>query len=282
MTSAKTLFLCTMLGVAPIIPAQAQETSADTVVATVGGQDVTVGHMVAMLRTLPEEQQQLPDNVLFEGIMDRLIQQLAVSQSAPELSEGTRLQIENERNALIASNVVNGIAAEIEITDEAIKGAYDQRYSDIASVREYNASHILVPTEDEAKAIVTELEGGADFAELAKAKSTGPSGPGGGNLGWFGPGRMVPEFEAAVIALEIGQISAPVQTQFGWHVIKLNDSRIPEAPTLESMRAELATQVWQDALRARIAEMVDAAGVDRKDVSGIDPGVLRDPELVDF
>ncbi|MDJ0826312.1 MAG: peptidylprolyl isomerase [Rhodobacter sp.] len=282
MPSFRSCFAGAALVLVAAQPAAAQEVGAGTVVATVGGQEITIGHMIVMLQGLPQQDQQLPDAELFEGILERLIQQAAVSQAATELSPGTELRLENERNALIASTVVDRLAKGIRVEDRAIQAAYDRRFANFTPVREYNASHILVETEEEAQAIVAELDGGADFAETAKLKSTGPSGPGGGALGWFGPGRMVPEFEAAVKALEVGQVSAPVQTQFGWHVILLNDSRLPEVPTVEQMRQELANEVWLDAMRAGIAEMVEAAGVDRRDVSGIDPSVLRDQDLVEF
>ncbi|MDJ0628447.1 MAG: peptidylprolyl isomerase [Rhodobacter sp.] len=282
MQAIRGLFLGAALGLGLIPQVQAQEVTADTVVATVGGEDITIGHLIAMLRSLPAEQQQMPNDVLFDGLIERLIQQMAISRSVTELSKGTELRLENERHALIASAAVDRMAAGVEVTDEEVQAAYDRRFADFSPAREYQASHILVETEEEAAALVAELEGGADFAELAKLKSTGPSGPNGGRLGWFGPGAMVPPFEAAVVELQPGQVSAPVQTQFGWHVITLHDTRLPEVPTIDQMRQELANEVFVDILRAGISEIIEAAGVERKDVSGIDPAILRDPSLLDF
>ncbi|MCG6902440.1 MAG: peptidylprolyl isomerase [Rhodobacter sp.] len=269
--------LCTTLGT----PLVAEDVTGNTVVATVGGTEITVGHMIAMTANLPAEQRQLPIEVIFEGVLERLIQQEAISQTQSDPSYMTQLQLENERRSLIASEIVNGIAEAIEVTPEAVQAAYDRRFDNFTPSMEYNASHILVETEDEAKALITDLEGGADFAELAKTKSTGPSGPNGGELGWFGLGRMVPEFETAVVAMEKDGISAPVQTQFGWHVIKLNDTRQPEAPTLEEMQGDLEQEVWREALQAKISTMVDAASVERADVTGIDPNVLADVTLLE-
>jgi len=138
-----------------------------------------------------------------------------------------------------------------------------------------------VEAEDGAKARSTELEGGADFAEVAKEKSTGPSGPNGGQLGWFGPGMMVAPFEEAVVAMEVDAISAPVQTQFGWHVIKLNDTRLPEAPALEEVQQELTQELWDQELRAQILAIVEGQGVERPDISGIDPALIRDTTLIE-
>ncbi|MEM1065970.1 MAG: peptidylprolyl isomerase [Pseudomonadota bacterium] len=251
------------------------EVTADTVVATVNGTDITVGHMIALRARLPQQYQQLPDDVLFNGILDQIVQQAVIGQTQEALSKSNTLTLENERRALLANQVVDEVVAGAT-TDEAIQAAYDEAYGGAEPETEYNASHILVETEDEAAALVTELEGGADFATLAQENSTGPSGPNGGELGWFGPGMMVPEFEQAVVALEAGQVSAPVQTQFGWHVIKLNELRQKEAPALDDVRQELEGQVQRAAVDARIAELTEAAEITRVEPGEVDPSVLRE------
>ena len=150
---------------------------------------------------------------------------------------------------------------------------------DATSVR---ARHILVETEDEAKAIIAELDKGADFETLAKEKSTGPSGPAGGDLGYFSRGRMVPEFEEAAFALDVGAYTEePVQTQFGWHVIQLNETRIKEAPTLEEVRDELRAKVEQDVVKAHIDGLVENANVDRSGSEAIDPKLLSNMDLTE-
>ena len=118
------------------------------------------------------------------------------------------------------------------------------------------------------------LREGADFATTARESSTGPSGPGGGSLGWFGTGAMVPAFEAAVIALDVGTISEPVQTQFGWHVIKLNETRQAEAPTLEDVRTELEQQVRNAAVTTALEALTGQGNVDQSGAEGVDPGIL--------
>ena len=142
------------------------------------------------------------------------------------------------------------------------------------------ARHILVETEEEAKALKAELDGGADFAALAKDKSTGPSGPNGGDLGWFGLGMMVKPFEDAVLALEPGQVSDPIQTQFGWHVIKLNETRMAEIPSLDDSRAELEGDLRSKAVEARVVSLTDNATIEKM-VEGIDKSVLRNTALLD-
>ena len=246
---------------------------ADTVVATVNGTDITLGHMIVLKQRLPEQYRQLPPDVLFDGILDQLVQQTLLGQQVEDLSTGSRLTIENEERALMANEELTRLA-EAAVTDEAVQAAYDASYGSAEPGMEYNASHILVATEDEAKALVEELNGGADFAEVAKTKSTGPSGPRGGELGWFGEGAMVEPFEEAVKALEVGAISEPVQTQFGWHVIKLNETRQATAPALQDVRGELVDQVQRSAIESRIEELTASADVTRKTSAEIDPALL--------
>ncbi len=262
------------------LPVHAQDTNADTVLATVGNVDITLGNVIVATSNLPTQYQQLPDDVLFNGILDQMIQQEALSQAlGDDLSRSDRLGIENELRALRAAIVLQG-AAEAAVTDEALQEAYDARFADATPATEYNANHILVETEDEAKALIAELEGGADFETLAKEHSTGPSGPNGGALGWFGLGMMVPEFEQAVVALEPGAISGPVQTQFGWHVIKLNETRLAEAPTLDQMREELTNEIQETAVREAIDSLTGAVEVVRNEAD-IDPALIRQGNLLD-
>ncbi len=261
------------------LPAAAQD-GADTVLAVVNGKEITLGHVIAAAADLPAEQQGLPDAVLLEGLTERLVQQAALSETQDELAQSLVLRLENERRALIASELVEAMASDIEITDTDLKAAYDDRYADFEPEKEYNASHILVATEEEAQALVTELEGGADFAELAKEKSTGPSGPGGGNLGWFARGAMVEAFQDAVETLDVGAVSDPVETQFGWHVIKLNETRIPDVPAIDDVTNELRTELFRDRLGDRIDAALAKAEIERAELSGIDPAAVRDLSLI--
>jgi peptidyl-prolyl cis-trans isomerase C len=259
--------------------AQDETPQLSTVVATVNGVDITLGHMLVAKATLPQQYQQLPDEVLFPGILDQLVQQTALQQSySGELPKRVELSMENEQRSLVAGEAIEKILA-TAVTDEALQAAYDATYANAEPTKEFNASHILVETEDEAKAIVEQLKGGADFAATAREKSTGPSGPGGGSLGWFGPGAMVPEFETAVATMEPGDISDPVQTQFGWHVIKLNEVRNAEAPALEDVRAELEQQVRSEAVAAAVDALVADADVNRDGAEGMDPSVLSTVKL---
>ena len=256
------------------------DVTGDTVVATVNGDDITMAHVVAARTNLPEQFQSLPDDVLLPGIVEQLIQQAVLGQAMGELSHRAEIRLENQRRELAANDKVEEVISSA-VTDDALQAAYDAQYANAEPTKEFSASHILVEAEDKAKELIVELEGGADFAELAKTHSTGPSGPNGGELGWFGPGMMVKPFEDAVMAMEDGAISAPVQTQFGWHVIKLNESRMKGAPALEDVRAELAVQIESDAVETALKALLDAATIDRIALEGIDPAALRDMTLLD-
>ena len=268
------------------MPATAQDNTAkadvspDTVVATVNGTDITIANMIMMRDALPDQYKSLPDDVLFNAVLDQAIQQTLLAQTVPEVPKSVQVQLENEKRTLLAGNAIESVVAEA-LTDDALKAAYDEKYANAEPTKEYNASHILVKTEEEAKALIEELNNGADFAALAKEKSTGPSGPNGGELGWFGKGMMVKPFEDAVIALKDGEISAPVKTQFGWHVIKLNETRLKGAPKLEDVRAELIDAIQKQAVADALKKLTDSADIERADTSGIDPSVIKNLGLLD-
>lgn len=259
-------------------PAFAQDVDADTVVATVGEQDITVGHLIVAKGTLDARFQQIPDAQLFPALVEQLVRQYALAQSLETITPATELTIENQRAGLLAGEAL-GIVAQEAVTEEALQAAYEERYANAEPSREFNASHILVETEEEAQALVAELEGGADFATLAQEKSTGPSGPNGGELGWFSAGMMVPEFESAVMELEEGAISPPVQTQFGWHVIRLNETRLQDAPAFDSVQGELAQELERAAVEAHIEKVVAATEVTQTETE-IDPAIISNLDLV--
>ena len=263
------------------LPTFAQETTADTVVATVNGVDITVGHMIATKTGLPDQYKSLPDAVLFEGILSQLIQQTVLSQSLEgKPSRNITLTIENELRSLRAGESLDAKIAGA-VTDESLQAAYEARFANSEPAPEYNASHILVETEAEAQAIQKQLNEGADFAELAKEKSTGPSGANGGSLGWFGPGMMVKPFEDAVVAMKAGEISGPVQTQFGWHILILIESRLQDTPSLDSIKAELEAEIQQQVVENVITELTENAVVTRVEENSIDPSTLSNLSLIE-
>ena len=173
---------------------------------------------------------------------------------AAELKEQPRLkaQLELQTRAMLAQAVATDFLSNNRATDEELQALYAQQVEG-SSPMEFKARHILVETQGEAVDIIAQLEDGADFVELAKEKSTGPSGPSGGDLGWFPPDRMVTAFSEAVQSLEDGAYTKePVQTQFGWHVILREDSRESVPPPFESVRDSLKQQVEGRKLQAYI------------------------------
>lgn len=268
------------LVVASLLTAPAVAQDASTVVATVDGTEITLGHMIALREQLPAQYQSLPDDVLFKGILDQLVQQTALAQSVGEPKLKDRLALENDRRGYLSGVALQGVVS-AAVTDEALQKAYEAKFKDAAPQKEYNAAHILVETEEKANELKAQLEGGADFAELAKANSTDTgSGAMGGDLGWFGLGMMVKPFEEAVVAAEIGKVVGPVQSQFGFHLILVKESRIAEAPSLDDMRDELASEIEQLAVQAHIEELTGKATVTRPG-EGLDPALLRDVTLLD-
>lgn len=256
------------------------EPGADTVVATVNGQEITLGHMIVAYASLPQQYQQMPPDVLYEAILNQLIQQSALEQSnAGGEPLHVRLSMDNQRRSLMAANAIEAIMAGAG-SEADVKAAYDARYGDGFGAEEFNAAHILLESEEAAKAVRTEIENGADFADVAKAKSTGPSGPSGGALGWFSAKDMVPEFSAAVQVMEAGQVSEPVQTKFGWHIIKLNEKRRAEAPALEAVAGEIAQELRNQAVEKKVEELTAKATIDRPVIDGLDPAVLRNLNLI--
>lgn len=253
----------------------------DMVLATVNGTEITLGHVIVLRTGLPQEYNQFPNELLLRGILDQLINQTLLSQSVEEdPSRQSRLAIDNERRGILAAQVMRGLVSQ-DVDANALQALYDERYPADTNETEYRASHILVETEEAAAGLVTELEGGADFAALAKEHSIGPSSAVGGDLGWFGAGDMVSAFFDAVAALSPGDISPPVQTDFGWHVIRLAETRDKERPALDAVRAELEDELRNTAIEAHIANLREKADITQDELDGLDPSVITNTDLLE-
>mgnify|MGYP001548282341 CR=1 FL=1 len=169
--------------------------------------------------------------------------------------------IENVKRGEIAQANVNDLKVKSMLSEEQLKKEYDE-FAKNSSV-DFNASHILVKTEEEAKKVITEIDGGADFAEAAKKYSVGPTGVKGGELGWFGPNQMVPEFTEAVKKLEIGAYTkAPIKTKFGWHVILLKETRPTTIPPYEQMKKQLQMKAETKAIQSFINDLKENAKIE--------------------
>lgn len=258
----------------------AEDPNMNTVVATVDGKEILLGEMIISRAQLPQQYLQLPDDVLWEGVLDQLIQQQLLANALENVPARVELAMNNDRRGLLAAELIDALSAEL-ITEEAIQAAYDAQFADVDPVLEYSAAHILLASEEEAAAAKLRADSGEDFAELARQLSTGPSGPSGGDLGWFSEGMMVQEFQTAVEALEVGQVSDPVQTQFGWHIIKLNETRNRPNPTLEELRAEIAGKLQEELVTSKLAELTAAAEITRPEEGAFDPAVLKNLDLLE-
>lgn len=261
----------------PAAPAEPVDPAA--VVARVGGSDITEGDLAAALADLGPQFAQLPPEQGRIAVLAALIDIRSLSLEAQEAGLQNDPLVER-RIAFLRDRALHNAYFEQEgvdaITEEELRARYDQEIAAMVPAEpteEVNARHILVATREEAEAIIDELDNGADFAELATERSSDPgSGQRGGDLGWFGPGQMVPAFEQAAFALEPGSYTEePVESQFGWHVIQTTDKRMAE-PAQPPAFEDVADQVRQVVLRERYIEIVRAAREDLE-VEYVDPEI---------
>ena len=272
-----------LLACSVAVPALAQDDAptADTVVATVNGTDITLGELIILREKLPAQYQALPDDMLFKGLIDQAIQQTALEQSvADSKSKRDEIWMRTDQRSYLAGKALQAVV-QAAVTDAALQAAYDEKYTNAPAAKEYSAQHILVDSEEKAKELKGQIDGGADFAELAKSNSTDTgSAVNGGDLGWFGVGMMVKPFEDAVAAMQPGTVSDPIKTDFGWHIIKLNETREAAKPTLDEVREELAAEIEQKAVEAHVAKLTAEATVTRPG-DAFDPAVLKDATILD-
>ena len=231
-------------------------------VGMVNGEDIWLDDVLRAAERLPEQFQKAPLENYFTQLVADIIDSKLAAKAARDAAFDQRPEISIAME-LAATRVLaeSWLAEKVrnEITDEAIQSAYDKFVADTKSREQITASHILLESEADAKAVIEELQAGNEFAMLAKERSTGPSGPNGGSLGTFGRGQMVPAFENAAFGLAAGTSSeTPVQTQFGWHVIKVDSKEIAPAPDLEDMREQLANRLSTQTL-GRILEELRAS-----------------------
>lgn len=263
------------------MPSVAQDAS--TIIARVGETEITLGHVIAMRQQLPQQFAQVPNEQLLPALVQQLVEQELLAQTqADNLNNREMVLIENQTRAILAAEALQASIA-AQVTDEAVQAAYDAFVAEFNQGEprtEYHAAHILVRTEEERDQVVAALAEGREFGEVAGEFSIDGSSRQGGDLGWFAAGVMIPDFQAAVEALEPGQVSDPVQTQFGWHVIKLEETRDASAPALDDVRDELVSELQQEAVRGQLETLRAATAVE--DLSeGLDPALLSQFELLD-
>lgn len=252
-------------------PASGQ-TSADpdAVVATVDGSEITEAELALAMETLAPNLAQVPEGERRGLVTDLLIDMHLMANAAREegLHETPAFEDQLEFLRLQAlRDVYYTESIEKAVTDEDLRARYDQEVAAIGPSTEVRARHILVEDEALARRLIEEIDGGADFAELARTHSKDPgSGAEGGDLGYFGRGQMVPAFEAAAFALAPGEVTEePVQSRFGWHVIKVEDVREQEVPAFEDVKDQIRQIVVRESFIDRLEALKEGAEIVRTD-----------------
>ncbi len=258
---------CLALALATAQPVPAAE-DANPVVARVDGSDIRQSDVKLAEEELGAQLQQMDEATRRENIISFLVDMKIVAKAAEAKkvgdSEAFKKRLAFTRDRLLMDSLLTE-EGKAGADDAALRKVYDEAAKQISAEQEVHARHILVESEDEAKAIVAELKKGADFAELAKKKSKDPGAADGGDLGFFTKDQMVPEFSAAAFALEPGKVSDPVKSQFGWHVIKVEEKRNRQPPPFEQVKGQLETYAVRKAQAEYVAKLREAAKVERLD-----------------
>ena len=266
---------------APLAPVPyagvARAADEDPVVARVNGVDIRQSDLAfaeeeigANMPTIPPEQKR-------DYLVNYLVDVIVLSQAAEKQKLGDRPDVKRrlafDHNRLLMESLLQD-SGKSALSDEAERKVYDEAVKQVKNEEEVHARHILVPTEDEAKAILAQLKGGADFAALAKEKSKDPGAAEGGDLGYFTKEQMVPEFSEVAFKLGKGQLSDPVKTQFGWHIIKVEDKRTRPTPTFEQVKPQIENYVAHRAQAEMVENLRKSATVER-----LDKPAAADPSL---
>ena len=240
----------------------------DKVLAKVNGSEIRQSDLALAEEELGPSLAQMDPATKDENVLSFLIDMKIVSRAAEDKkvqdSEDFKKRLAFARNRLLMDSLLasEGKAA---TNDESMKKVYEEASKQISGEEEVHARHILVETEDEAKAVKAELDKGGDFAELAKKKSKDPGASDGGDLGFFTKDQMVPEFSQVAFSLEPGKISDPVKSQFGWHIIKVEEKRKRKAPDFDQVKGQIETYVTRKAQAEYVSKLRDAAKIERMD-----------------
>lgn len=259
------------------LAAQESDIDENQVVARVDGEDILLADVLRLAGDLPPQYQ-----AQYAQIYPLLVLRVVDFRLAGKAGRSEGLDQDDEVKARIAAaedRVIRDAylerTVEARVTDDAVRQAYAKYLEDNPPKIEQRASHILLETEEEAREVIAKLNDGADFAELAKESSTGPSAPQGGDLGYFTAGQMVPEFAAAADKLQPGDYTKePTQTQFGWHVIKVVDRREVTQPAFAEMKSQLRDDMARDAVEAILADLRAAAEIEILPAGETAPGTM--------
>lgn len=253
----------------------------DAIVATIGNIELTLGELIALRASLPEQYQALPDEVLMQGLTEQMVDQTLLAEAAREAGLAARrdvaLQLRNQERAVLADAYLRTEMAK-RVSADALRQAYEEQYVEAEPVEEIRAAHILVDSEEQAAELKERLEAGDDFAKLAEEYGTDGTAARGGDLGWFAQGDMVPSFGEAAFALEPGETSGPVQSPFGWHLIRVDDRRTRPVPEFEEVQEALLEQVTAEAQAAIVEEAREGTDVQLADPPP--PAAIRNDDLI--
>jgi peptidyl-prolyl cis-trans isomerase C len=260
---------------APISTSWAQDS--DPVVARVNGVDIHDSDVAFAEEEVGSNIPNMPPQQKRDYLINYLVDLVVLSQAAEQKKLADRPDVKHrlmfDHNRLLMEALLQD-AGKAALSDEAEHQVYDEAVKQVKGEEEVHARHILVPTEDEAKAILAQLKGGADFATLAKEKSKDPGAADGGDLGYFTKEQMVPEFADVAFKLDKGQLSDPVKTQFGWHIIKVEDKRTKPTPTFDQVKGQIENYVAHRAQAQMVENLRKSATIER-----LDKPVAADPSL---
>jgi len=248
----------------------------DPVVARANGVDIHESDLAFAEEEIGSNMPQMPPEQKRDYLITYLTDVVIVSQAAEKQKLGDRDDVKRrlsfDRNRVLMEAMLTDVA-KAALTDDAMHKVYEEAIKQMPSEEEVHARHILVASEDEAKAIEDQLKKGGDFAALAKEKSKDPGAADGGDLGYFTKDQMVPEFADAAFKLDKGQISDPVHTQFGWHIIKVEDKRTKPTPTFDQVKSQLANYVEHKAQAEMVDNLRKNATVERLDKPAAPPAL---------
>lgn len=251
------------------VPSGVASAQSDPVIAKVNGTEVKQSDLTAAEEELAGQLPPMPPEAKRDYLVTYVADMLLVAKAAEDRKLGETAEFKrkmaNARSKLLMEALLQA-EAKTAVTDEAMKKVYDEAIKQMADEEEVSARHILVETEDEAKKILADLKKGADFVAIAKEKSKDPgSKENGGDLGFFGKEQMVPEFANAAFKLDKGQLSEPVKSQFGWHIIRVDDKRKKQPPTFDQVKDQIQTFVQRRAQAEMITKLRESAKIERLD-----------------
>jgi len=244
----------------------------DTVVARVDGTELRLSDVEAAQQNLPPQAKKLPLEQIYPVLLDRLVDGMLITEAGRkehlDRDPDVQSRLKQYEDRLIQETYINRMVKPAE-TEDRLKTRYQELLKEKPAQDEVHARHILVKTETEAKSVIAELDKGADFATLAKKYSTDPGAESGGDLGYFGHDDMVKEFADAAFALSPGQYSkTPVKTEFGWHVIKVEDRRTGKPPSYEEARDQLSRDLAHEMIDAKLQDLRGAAKIEEFGLDG--------------